>query len=287
MRTLDILVLTPPGLSDPSLAIAACRAGSCGFLDLELVSEPQTALAAIARLARFANGRFGIKLGCDGAAIVESLAADPPSALGCVLLAGGNHADLGTWIDVFRNKQIDVLFEAVDVAEARFAESLCVTGLVLKGQEAGGRIGSETAFILLQRWFAGHSGLPVWVQGGMGLNTASACLAAGATGIVLDSQVLLARESPLDEATKQQLRAFDGSETICLGERLGQAQRFYYRPGLAGIEELSREEERIFNSSMSQEEKVEAWRQAVGILQRDFSLWPLGQDACFAKPLAD
>ena len=287
MRTLDTLVLTPPGLSDPSLAIAACRAGSRGVLDLELVSESQTALASIARLARFANGHFGIKLGRDSRAIVELLATDPPSGLGSVLLAGGYHRDLRAWIEAFRNKQIDVLFEVVDMAEATLAESLGITGLVLKGQEAGGRVGRETAFILLQRWFAGHSGLPVWVQGGVGLNTAAACLAAGATGVVLDSQLLLARESPLDEATRQQLRAFDGSETICLGERLGQAQRFYYRPGLAGIEELSREEERIFNSSMSQEEKVEAWRQTVGILQRDYSLWPLGQDACFAKPFVD
>src|SRR5262245_38798883 len=130
MRTLDTLVLTSPGLSDPSLAIAACRAGSRGCLDLELVSDPETALASIARLARFANGPYGIKLGRDCGTIIESLVANPPSGLGCVLLAGGNHADLGTWIDRFRNKQIDVLFEAVDMAEARLAEGLGVTGLV-------------------------------------------------------------------------------------------------------------------------------------------------------------
>ena len=287
MRTLDILALTPPCQSDPSLVIAACRAGSRGFLDLESVAKPEAALGSAARLSQFANGRFGVKLGRGSGGIVESLAANPPSGLGCVLLAGGPQSYLSAWIELFRKKQIDVLFEAVDMAEATLAENLGVTGLVLKGLEAGGRVGSETSFILLQRWFAGQSSLPVWVQGGVGLNTAAACLAAGATGVVLDSQLLLARESPPDEAARQQLTAFDGSETICLGERLGEGQRFYSRPGLAGIEELIKEEERIFQSSLSEEEKADAWRQTVGILQRDFSLWPLGQDACFAKPLAD
>jgi NAD(P)H-dependent flavin oxidoreductase YrpB (nitropropane dioxygenase family) len=62
---------------------------------------------------------------------------------------------------------------------------------LLKGQEAGGRFGSETTFVLLQRWLAerGDSAIPVWVQGGIGLNRAAACIAVGPAGVVLDCQL--------------------------------------------------------------------------------------------------
>src|SRR5207249_1017575 len=119
-----------------------------------------------------------------------------------------------------------VLVEAVTLDEATLAEGLGADGVVLKGHEAGGRVGPETSFILLQRWRAHartdrQKSLPVWVQGGVGANTAAACLAAGAAGVVLDAQLLLARESPLGESARARVAAFDGSETQCLGERLG------------------------------------------------------------------
>jgi NAD(P)H-dependent flavin oxidoreductase YrpB (nitropropane dioxygenase family) len=44
---------------------------------------------------------------------------------------------------------VRVLFEAVTVAEALRAERLGADGLVLKGNESGGRVGGDTAFILV------------------------------------------------------------------------------------------------------------------------------------------
>src|SRR5262249_21105209 len=123
--------------------------------------------------------------------------------------------------------------------------------------------------------------------GGIGLNTAAACLAAGAAGVVLDSQLLLARETPLDERTRQHLAVFDGSETACLGERLGAAYRFYCRRGMPAIEELSSLEDRLCQSDSSLEEKRMRWRVMVRERLASNSLWALGQDACFAKPLAE
>jgi acyl transferase domain-containing protein/NAD(P)H-dependent flavin oxidoreductase YrpB (nitropropane dioxygenase family)/NAD(P)-dependent dehydrogenase (short-subunit alcohol dehydrogenase family) len=292
MNPQDVIALTPPGLCDPSLAIAACRAGARGFVDLEDAARPEIALAAIARLHRFSDGSFGVKIGRYDGSLVKLLMADPPSGLAWALLAGGDSPDQEMCIGSFRERHIEVFVEAVSLAEGQWAEALGAEGLILKGQEAGGRVGTETAFILLQRWLAyrrdaNRPALPVWVQGGVGLNTAAACLAGGAAGVVLDSQLLLARETPLDEAARQRLTAFDGSETTCLGERLGEAYRFYSRPGLAAVEELSRQEERLDQAAGSREEKRAEWRRMVRAGQADGSLWPLGQDACFARPLAD
>jgi acyl transferase domain-containing protein/NAD(P)H-dependent flavin oxidoreductase YrpB (nitropropane dioxygenase family)/NAD(P)-dependent dehydrogenase (short-subunit alcohol dehydrogenase family) len=288
MRKLEVIAVTPATWVDPTLAIAACRAGHRGILDLEVPAGPKVASGALERLARHARAPYGVKLGPSSGMIVDSLITAPPAGLCYVLFAGGTHADLERWVDAFRHNNIDIFLEAIDTVEAQRAADLGARGVVLKGQEAGGRVGTETAFVLLQRWLAVRTcETLVWVHGGVGLNTAAACLATGAAGVVLDGQLLLARESPLDEETRQRLTAFDGSETVCVGERLGEAYRFYSRPAMSPIEELSSEEERIFHSALALAEKKEAWRQTVKTLQRDQALWPLGQDACFARPLAE
>ena len=87
--------------------------------------------------------------------------------------------------------------------------------------------------------------MPVFVQGGVGPNTAAACAAGGATGVVLDAQLLLTRESSIPEEIRQRLAAFDGSETSCPGERLGTPYRVLSRPGLTAPGRAAREEDRL------------------------------------------
>ena len=50
--------------------------------------------------------------------------------------------------------------------------------------------------MLVQR-LVGALDVPVWAQGGIGEHTAAACIAGGAAGVVLDSQLALVRESSL------------------------------------------------------------------------------------------
>ena len=86
MDSSDIFVLTPPGSPDPSLAIAAVRAGARGTLDLEY-ARPETIRAAVQRLARHGRGPFGVKLGRDAATVLPLLIdANRPA---WVFLAGG------------------------------------------------------------------------------------------------------------------------------------------------------------------------------------------------------
>src|SRR5258708_3814335 len=44
-----------------------------------------------------------------------------------------------------------VLVQVVSVAEARAAKAAGAAGLIAKGSESGGRVGEETALVLLQR----------------------------------------------------------------------------------------------------------------------------------------
>src|SRR5262249_4946959 len=71
MDLLEALAVPPAGGADPALAIAACRAGAVGVLDLEFTAGGADALA---RLGRFTSSPYGVKLGRDSEALLERLA---------------------------------------------------------------------------------------------------------------------------------------------------------------------------------------------------------------------
>ncbi len=291
----NLLGMTPPGHADPSLVIAACRAGARGILDLEYVDSMASAQSALERVAEHARGPFGVKLGRRNASLLPLLEKYRPEELSWVVLAGGDFPELADWVERFQDRGVAVLWEAISVEEMKLGRRLGVSGLILKGHEAGGRVGDETTFILLQRWHAEFGPetdqhLPAWVQGGIGPNTAAASIAAGASGVVLDCQLLLAKESPLRKTGGNWLSAFDGSQTVCLGGRLGEAYRLFKRPGSAAVEFLQKEEARLESADLSAEEKLAHWREAARRqMHRAESneIVFLGQSACFARQLAE
>ncbi len=288
MRQFDVLVLTPAGTGDPSLAIAACRAGARGFLDLEHDAQSPIASRAMDRLARYAPEGFGVKLGSTAAPLLPFLIAEG-SRCREIILAGGEFPEMAEWIALFRGRGIRILWESITPAEARQGAKLDIDGLILKGHESGGRVGTDTTFILLQRWNAAvRAGeapdLPVYAQGGIGLHTAAACAAAGAFGVVLDNQLLLTRESPLGEPARARLATFDGSETYCLRGDDGKTYRVYSRPDL--MAKQRRDCQGAVQELVSQlpDGRASAFRVTA---EPESGLWLIGQDAAFAKPLAE
>src|SRR5260370_17135765 len=101
--------------------------------------------------------------------------------------------------------------------------------MIGKGQESGGWVGDSPAFILGQQLLA-RANLPVFIQGGVGPNTAAACYAAGAAGVVLDDQLWLMPESPFPRTWQTSLSHINGSEAMVVGERLGKPVRILIRP---------------------------------------------------------
>ncbi len=197
----NLLVITPPGHSEPGAVIAACRAGALGFLDFESVSSPSQVKPTLDKALGYCQGPFGVKLGRNSDDLIPLVEGVASSTLSAVLLAGGEHPHARDWAQRFQKIGLKVFWEAVSVEEMHLGHRLGADGLILKGHEAGGRVGEETTFVLLQRWRAefgpqAQHHLPAWVQGGIGLNSAAASVAAGALGVVLDYQLLLAKESP-------------------------------------------------------------------------------------------
>ena len=290
MEPRDLIVLSPAGATDPSLVIAACRAGAWGVLDLEF-SDLASATAALTRVSRFVPDQFGVQLRADAAHLFPLLSEFKPAR---VILAGATRTeDLAARVQALKAANISVLREAVSVTEAQIAIDLGVSGIVLKGHEAGGRVGADTSFVLIQRWRQltqkRSLTVPFWVRGGVGANTAAACLVAGARGVVLDSQVLLTRETPLRDVARKRLTGLDGGETLVLGARLGEGYRIYARPDCAAAQELAKEDELIQHGALSAEEKLVAWRGAVATrvaADPTSGVWLIGQDVVTAAPLA-
>src|SRR5438552_4106476 len=117
-------------------------------------------------------------------------------------------------------------------------------------------------------------------HGRVGLHTAAACRAAGAAGVVLDSQVLLARESPLGETARGRLSTMDGSETIVLGPPGATCRlRVYTRPGSKPVDELRALETGDTETFVAAARAAVDWRDGLtGVLA-------VGQDAAFAADL--
>jgi acyl transferase domain-containing protein len=283
-RGFRFVVSTLPGHPDVGLLRAAARAGATAVLNLEGVRDPESAIAA---LVRARTGPVGLRVGAaEHLALLTSglLGSLDLLVIGAAALAG-RHPTLSP----LRSAGGKVLLECVSADEAGAGLEIGVDGLVAKGHESGGRVGEETTFVLVQRLRSAFA-LPVFVHGGVGTHTAAACVAAGCEGAVLDSQLLLARESSLPPSVRAAVERMGGDETVCLGGELGEGYRVYRHPGLRALEELHQAEEALEVEGAAGHDTREQWREAI---RARISwepgappLWPLGQDAAFAAPLS-
>ena len=209
-----IWIETPFGEPEPKIVVAASRAGAFGLLDLG--SDAAAARAALDLVVRRSDRPFGVR-------VAERCGlgpADLPEVVDTVVLA--DHSLVPTWQDAVRRLVVEVR----DADEARAAIAAGAHGLVARGAESGGRVGTTGAFVLLQQVLA-LTDLPVWAHGGIGRHTTAAAVVGGAAGVVLDSQLALLREANLPRAVRAAIAAMDGSETRVVG-----GHRVYTRPDL-------------------------------------------------------
>src|SRR5262249_9793175 len=162
MRDFHFIALTLPALTDPSVAIAASRAGGIGVLDLEYAQDDErAALAAIAKLDKYVTQRCGIRLDGNARRFVYGVTAALPPRVNLVILVPTPPDCLRQQIHDLRSRNLTVLLEATCSEEALLGEQVGVDGLIAKGHEAGGRVGDETSLILLQRLMR-QVCLPIW-----------------------------------------------------------------------------------------------------------------------------
>ena len=177
-QRIPLVGITPSCRPDTHLAVALARAGAVGVVDLGL--DRERGLASLERALEHASEGVGALVRAE----LELGPAALPLAVELVLLAPG--VDPLPWSN-HSERSWRVFAQVTSLEEAEQAERAGVDGLIAKGSESGGRIGSETTFVLLQR-LVESTELPVYAQGGVGMNTGAACLAGGAEGLPRGSQ---------------------------------------------------------------------------------------------------
>ena len=259
--------VTPFGQPSAALVVALHRAGAFGVLDIATsagaaATEGGGNEAAQSEMARTvasigAGGTFGVRVGATAA---HPAAYELPPAVTTVVIAAGTAIADG---DVRAWEGRRVVVEVTSLEEGRLAVDAGARGLIAKGAESGGRVGEVGALVLLQQLAV--LGVPLWCQGGIGLHTAAAAIAGGATGVVLDTQLALVKEMRLPKAVSDAIATMDGTETTVVGRH-----RVFVRPDLPAPPASATETE---------------IRERLGVDLRN-DLLPTGQDSAFAGALA-
>jgi acyl transferase domain-containing protein/NAD(P)H-dependent flavin oxidoreductase YrpB (nitropropane dioxygenase family)/NADP-dependent 3-hydroxy acid dehydrogenase YdfG len=276
-RPFQVFVLNPAGCSDPALAVAACRAGAIGVFNLELQGPTEDLIHALDRMRRFANAEFGLKLTCADAETIDLAVANRPFGLQYLVLDEASTRTHRETLGAYRSHGGRVMVEVTEWTVGLEALTDSVDGWWAKGHEAGGWVGEQCSFILLRNMLA-HTDRPVIVRGGVNLHSVAGCKVGGASGVVLDDQLLLLRESPLAHRIGSRLQRFTGQETILIdGKDSGRHLRFWSAPGVKTARRL---QQQILQDGRIGEDHLRliGWGDASG----DAHVPPLGQDAAFA-----
>lgn len=250
MKNLTIIGLTPFEKPDVNLMPKLHQAGA--FPVLSLGHDLANAGEALKLLDRTALYPYGI---CFPNAQLLSLQI--PENVKLVILP----------FDAKYRPEIakSIIYQVGSVDEAIQAEQLGAAGIIIKGNEAGGLTAYESTFILFQRIIRVIRNIPVWIQGGVGLHTAAAAKALGATGVVLDSQLALFPESSVPGDFKDLCSKLNGTET-----RIIAGYRVLVRPN---------------SPALPEQPDVEELRQHFKNLDPACSYIPMGQDIALANDL--
>jgi acyl transferase domain-containing protein/NADP-dependent 3-hydroxy acid dehydrogenase YdfG len=276
MHPFQIIALTPAGVADARLVLAADRAGCLGIINAEIGALPYAVLDTLRGRTR---EPFGLKLGALDDEILSSLECYVPAGLGWLVVDAAIVLGRPEVLQRMVGCGLRVIVEATEWDD-RLATLSGHHALHVKGHEAGGRIGEETSFILLQKTLERQSA-PVFVRGGVGLHGIAAVRAVGAAGVVLDDQLLLLKESSVSAALQGPLRDFTGLETGLI--RVGDKHwRVFDKPGFQHLRQMRQK-----LSATSSDEGTERLVGALGWDDPSRQLVPLGQAAAYAKAFAD
>ncbi|HEX7660765.1 MAG TPA: beta-ketoacyl synthase N-terminal-like domain-containing protein, partial [Pseudonocardiaceae bacterium] len=195
-----IVGITPFGEPNARLCAAVDAAGGLGVLDLG--SDGRRAREELALALDWSAGPIGIRVaaGCplrpadvftgNGTGVGRGIGTGDGTGIGTVVLAAGS-----PWRAADVPDSCRVLIEVTSHGEVVDAIRAGAHGLIARGVEAGGRLGS---FVLLQHLLSDPDvTVPVWLAGGIGVRTAAAAVIGGAAGVVLGTQLALLPEADL------------------------------------------------------------------------------------------
>ena len=297
MLDFSCLTISPIQPGNLDIALATNRAGGIAILDRVYCNDAEELFSASENLERLLNlidksVAIGLRLDIDQLSSSLDLLKKLQGHSHCLILCGLENQSL---FEITKHlpdsTQTTLLIEITDTNQLSILEdsAISVQGLIAKGNECGGWVSDNSAFILAQKLLATQT-LPVYVQGGIGVHTAAACRAVGAAGVVIEEQLWLMPESPFSPERKQMFRQLTGQETILLGEKLNAPCRILFRPTSKAAKDLQLYLEQI-EFEKDKKSAFELWREkahsVIGWKNQNENALPIGQSIGLAQHFTD
>ncbi len=282
---LPLMILTPIKGFDVKYFNAIHTSGALPVFDTEFMTR-EDILDKAAQLSK-EDIHFGLRLSAPDQTLIQDLKEARYTNLDLLTIAISKEDKA---VDVSGMGHTKLALELIDIHMEEAIAAMDPHVLILKGNEAAGRVSRYSSFIMMQ-WYLENQDRPVFVQGGVGQYTGAGMLAAGASGFVMDSQFWLADEAPISKDLKQLMAQLDESDSteVSLGEDI--LYRVFAKLGTLTVRKLKQYAVELTGNDQGPEklyqricEEVKALDDADAKFIQ--SLFFLGQDGIFAKNFA-
>lgn len=232
-----ILLAGMTSVGTARLAAAVSEAGGLGLVAAGRLTPESFGAEMDAALALTARP-IGVNIPVvrDTALMQGMIAAALQRQVSPIILGGGNPAPWAALI-LKTGRKLGIVTATPE--QARKAEALGASLVVVAGHEAGGKAGAdEVGGMVLIPAVADAVSLPVIAAGGIvDSRTAAAALCLGAAGVQLGTRFMLAEESPLHAETKAAMLRAAVGDTMIIARRYGMARRMLGTPAARHIAE--------------------------------------------------
>ena len=279
------MVYNPVKVFDISYFTSLDAAGALPVLDTEFLT-PEDTLDRIAQLSGEPI-RFGVRLNAPDPDLIEAIRRRQDinlDLLVCPLSKNDGAPDFSGFGDT------RIALEIRDISLNDAIQAVSPHALIIKGNEAGGWVSKYSSFILMQ-WYLQNTDLPLFIHGGVGRYTAAGMFAAGVSGVVLDTQLLMADEAPVSNNFKTLLSMLDEGDSTDVGVLGGPIYRVFAKLGTRVVKDLKQTAADLVDDPHGPGLIYEALAQRITAFDRDDaqfvqSLFYLGQDGIFAREFA-
>ena len=199
----ELLIVSPFEITNTTLALETIKTGA--YPVLHLGRNLQKAQESLDIMSESTTESFGVCF-VDNTTFKLDL---PPNVSRVIFPAG---------MDISVSENIEKLCQVHSLDEAARVIDSGISNIIVKGNEGAGKVSAQSSFILFQSIANKYlkKGINIYIQGGVGIHTSAACLALGAKGVILDSQISLFSECGLTKDQKNIFSKLSGSETTVI-----------------------------------------------------------------------
>ncbi|MCK5165039.1 MAG: nitronate monooxygenase, partial [Desulfobacula sp.] len=280
---LPLMVYNPAKVFDVKYFNEIFNAGALPVFDTEFLSHDDIIQKTI--LLSKEKFDFGIRLSNHDSELIEKIKHQQMINLDLLIFPLPKDDALKDFTNFADTK---IVLEIKDININDKIDNISPHALILKGNEAGGRVSKYSSFVLMQ-WYLKNSGLPIFIHGGVGKYTATGMFAAGVSGLVMDSQFLMTDQAPVSDNFKKLLAMVDESDSTEIIYNDQDIYRVFAKLGTKIVKDLKEQaiefgddpngRQKVYESIVDNMTAFDV-EQDAGFIQ---ALFYLGQDGVFAK----